>query len=94
MVLTLNPDTMSAVVSCAKAEKVFPSHLVSSMLDDMVPMLNSLADATVAAKEKRIEAFDHLAESLGIAQVAAAQTGLELSRSRRKASTHKPGRKE
>lgn len=83
MVLTLKPDTYAAILRAAKAANVFGSGLVASMLDDMVPMLNSLAEATQAAKEKRVEAFDHLAESLGVAQVAAAQTQLEFNRTRR-----------
>jgi len=55
------------------------------MLDEMVPMLNSMAAAATASKEKRVEAFDHLAEALGGAQVSAAQTQVELSRTRRAA---------
>ncbi len=55
MVLTLKPDTYAAILRAARAANVFGSGLVSSMLDDMVPMLNSLADATQAAKEKRVQ---------------------------------------
>ena len=86
VMLTVKPETLAALRGVAEPSNVPVASLIAQMLDEMVPMLKSMAAAATATKEKRVEAFDHLAEALGEAQVAAGQTQLHLSRSRRKAT--------
>ena len=86
VMLTVKPKTLAAVRSVAEASNIPAASLIAQMLDEMVPMLNSMAAAAKATKEKRVEAFDHLAESLAVAQVSAAETQLGLSRARRRAT--------
>ena len=86
VMLTVKPETLAAVRSVAEASNIPAASLIAQMLDEMVPMLKSMAAAATASKDRRIEAFDHLAESLGVAQVSAAQTQLDLSRARRESA--------
>ena len=76
VMLTVKPATLAAVRSVAEASNIPAASLIAQMLDEMVPMLNSMAAAAKATKEKRVEAFDNLAESLGVAQVSAAKNNL------------------
>lgn len=93
VMLTVNPDTLEAVRAAATAAGLPAATLITQMLDEMVPMLNGMAAAAKATKEKRIEAFDHLAETMASVNVAGAQLQLGIASARRKASKHKPRRK-
>lgn len=93
VMLTVKPETLEAVRAAASAAGIPTATLITQMLDEMVPMLHSMALAATATKEKRVEAFDHIAESLAAVNVSAAQLQLGIAKARRKASNSKPRRK-
>lgn len=86
VMLSVKSDTLNAVRAAAAAAGIPTATLITQMLDEMVPMLNGMAAASTALKEKRVEAFDHISESLAVANVAGAQLQLGIAKARRKAS--------
>jgi len=93
VMLSVKTETLSAVRAAASAAGIPTATLIVQMLDEMVPMLHSMAVAAQATKEKRLEAFDHLAESMASVNVAGAQLQLGIAKARRKAAKPKPRRK-
>lgn len=84
MMLTVKPATLAMVQRVAKPLGVPAATFVSQLLDEMSPLMEGMAQALIAAKEKRLEAFDHLSETLGAMQVQAGQLQLDMSRTRRR----------
>lgn len=94
ILLTVKPDTMEMLRRAAEPMGKPVATLVSEILDEARPVIEGMARAVEFAKGQRVEAFDHLAETLAETQVKAAQLQLAIGKSRRRAVGRKrSGRK-